>query len=438
MNHFILSSEQNNVIKRVGTLTNIVYDDIESALQTIIITLAKNIINSKSSIVVVRSDLHKSMLKEQIYFLGMKDLMIDCNPNALFTDEHLSYIRSHSLVDGQVGFKNINDVSNYYFDKQNKKIIDGLKSFQKKIFGDKNWKQLLHMYLSLEYDDRIYLLHAELNKVDFHFNEDEFNEIYHSLSEVLYLYEREFEITDKNSENLGLNQALLSEEKLQDLTYELFTFKELAQNIRDRYYSCLYEVEQSKRSETLALIRSFEDDLDLLGYRLDSFNSRYGQQEVKRSIFSAFSSTDKSFDLEKIELLEDARRIAVLLSEYKIFDVGFTAIQISDLPVFISQCQDNVSIFKSKIDQKLSLFIKSYNKLNATDEKLEILESDFKILIDDINRSGIFRKPFELNTLSFRKQVDCISQLVYDIDIMLLKVDKNLAYYKWTAFYFMV
>ena len=435
MNQFILSSEQEIVLKRIGTLTNIVYDDIESALQTIDITLAKNIQNSKASIVVVRSELHRAMLKEHIHFFGLKDLMMECNPNSLFTEEHLSYIRSHALDDGHPGLVTTADVSTYYFNKQNKEIIEGLESLQKKVFGDLTWKQLLHMYLSLDRDDRIYQLHAELSKVDFDFNQDEFNQLYGSLSDVLYLYEREFEISDRNSDDFGLKQSFFSEDKLQDVTYELFTFRELAQNIRDRYYNCLYDIEQDKRSETFNLIAKVENGLDFLSFRLESFNSRSVQQEKKKSIFSAFSSPDKSLESEKASLLEDSKTIVTLLRENKIFDILSEPVQISDLPTFITDCQEIVSRFKTKIEDKISLFIKSSNKLNATDQKLEILEADFKVLIEDINRSGLFKKPIELNTLSFRKQVDCITQLVYDIDIMLLRVDKNLAYYRWTVFY---
>lgn len=433
MNDFILSQEQKNVLKRVGTLTNIVYNDVDFAVQTLSQTIAENIIHSKSSVIVIPKGARSQYLKEQLHDVGLKDLIFECDPNGLVSDEDLSYIRTHITNDAIP--TNTTDTSKYLFNKLNNGIVNNLAQISKKVFGEKSWKQLLHLFLSFDQDERIYLLHAELNKIGCEYNEKEFNDIYQVLSEVLYLYDRAYEITDHNSEKLGFKQEFMSEDKLQDVTHELFTHKEMAQNIRDRYYNCLFKIEQNKKAEIMTLVASFRDELDFLMYKYEQFNLRYANVEKKKSIFSAFSNPDKSVELEKNSLLNDALIILESLKEQKIALQIDSPSKITDISTFVESAIVELTKFQTKIDEKVDIYLKSSNKLNASAQELEALEADFRGLINEINKSGIFLKPFELNTLSFRKQVDGITQLVYDIDVMLLRVDKNLAYYRWKSFY---
>lgn len=433
MSDFILSQEHKNVLNRVGTLSNFVYDDVNSATQSLIQTIVENIIHFKSSILVVPKATDRHLLKEQLISFGLKDAMIACDPNVLVSEDDLSFIRTH--ISNEPTFNSQIDSSSYQFSKLDAEILTNFKILCTKVFGDKTWKQLLYLYLSFDQDDRIYLLHTELSGLKFEFNQKEFDEIYQSLSEVLYLYERDFELTDESGEKLGFKQEFLSEDKLQDVTYDLFTFKEMAQNIRNRYYTCLYEIEQNKKSEILAIATSLQDDLDFLSFKVDQFQHKYPNVEKKKGVFSVFSSADKSLENEKANLLNEAKSIIDLLKQHKITENISLPLQLTDIPLFIESATTLIKKFTDKIDDKVALYLKSSNRLNAKAQELEALEVDFKSIIESINKSGIFLKPFELNTLSFRKQVDCISQLVYDIDVMLLRVDKNLAYYRWKSIY---
>jgi len=433
MSDFILSQEQKMVLNRVGTLANIVYHDIDFAVQTLSQTIAENTIHSKSSVIVIPKGTQRQYLKEQLHTLGLKDLIFECDPNGLVSEEDLSYIRTHITNDAIP--TNTTDTSKYLYNRLNSGIVNHLEQISKKVFGEKSWKQLLHLFLSFDQDDRIYLLHAELNKIGCVYDEKEFNDIYQVLSEVLYLYDRSYEISDHNSEKLGFKQAFLSEDKLQDVTHDLFTYKEMAQNIRDRYYNCLFEIEQNKKAEILSLVASIRDELDFLMYKYEQFDQRYANVEKKTGLFSAFSNPDKSIEHEKNILLNDATIIVETLKEQKVTQNLSAPSRITDIATFVESSLEELAKFQHKIDEKVAIYLKSSNKLNATDQKLEALEIDFSSLINDINKSGVFLKPFELNTLSFRKQVDGITQLVYDIDVMLLRVDKNLAYYRWKSFY---
>jgi hypothetical protein len=433
MSDFILSQEQKNVLKRVGTLANIVYNDIDLAIQTLFQTIVQNIIHSKSSIIVIPKGVHRHYLKEQLHTVGLKDLMLECDPNALVTEEDLSYIRTHITNDARPAITT--DICRYLFNKLNISIGDNLKQLSEKVFGDKSWKQLLHLFLSFDHDDRIYLLHAELTKIGYEFNPKEFNDLYQDLSEVLYLYDRSFEIMDENSEKLGFKSEFLEEDKLQDVTHELFTYKEMAQNIRDRYYSFLHNIEQNKKSELLSLAASISDDLDFLAFKYDQFNQRYSNIEKKKGIFSTFSAPDKSIEKEKHSLLDDVIVIFNSLNEQKVAEKLDSPLQIDQIPYFVNAANLELAKYQDKVDEKVAIYIKSFNKLNTLDEELVSLESDLDTIIKKLNTSGIFIKTFEINTLSFRKQVEVINRLVGDIDMALLRVDKNLAYYRWKSFY---
>ncbi|MBC7885796.1 MAG: hypothetical protein H7X99_09990, partial [Saprospiraceae bacterium] len=81
-----------------------------------------------------------------------------------------------------------------------------------------------------------------------------------------------------------------------------------------------------------------------------------------------------------------------------------------------------------------STFIKASNKINLNNEHMEDLEFSLQSLLQRINDANIFVKPFEINTISFRKQVDFVSNLVKEMDIMMLRISQNLSYYQWLSF----
>ncbi len=104
-------------------------------------------------------------------------------------------------------------------------------------------------------------------------------------------------------------------------------------------------------------------------------------------------------------------------------------------------CNDVLSDISNKLaiwkDNSLNLkgdFLKSINRFNLHDDTLTHLENDLELLINRINESRILSNALEVNTLSISKQIDFIDDLIYQLQLILLKTEKNIHYFQWQSF----
>lgn len=91
----------------------------------------------------------------------------------------------------------------------------------------------------------------------------------------------------------------------------------------------------------------------------------------------------------------------------------------------LSDISNKLAIWK---DNSLNLkgdFLKSINRFNLHDDTLTHLENDLELLINRINESRILSNALEVNTLSISKQIDFIDDLIYQLQLILLKTEKH-------------
>jgi uncharacterized protein Smg (DUF494 family) len=233
MNLYPFSTEQINVIDSELSLANISYVDDHVALETLFARLLKNVANNKASVVVCPSDIQKITLVKMFESRGLEPLVLNKNLLESVTESAFVSLYQRFLIppqntksDQESAFKLLRlyeKIKNNYLQKY--EVDEEAKS----------WRKYLDTYLNLTEQSADVVLSTCLDVAHFDFSEQELDDIKSIIADVLFIYDRSFELYEVEHELFGLNTTSHITEKLPDISFELFSFKEAVLDIRDQY-----------------------------------------------------------------------------------------------------------------------------------------------------------------------------------------------------------
>jgi len=429
IHHFLHSGEQAAVIQSKKGIVNVTYKNKETAIHTILLRIFANFIQGKSSLVVIPDAEDKKQLTTLIRQCSLNHATLEIILDNETTEEDFHLIRQKMTQLQSFHIEN-DETAAFLHHETDQEILSFYKNtYLEEIWDGASWREILDTYIGLHSEKNVNILHTELDQSCFEFTPKELNDIRSSISDALYVYQRDFEIIEFSEKSKKIHTKTHLIENIEHITYDLFTFNEMAQELRDQYYACFHHIEKTFHRDTLVWASNTLKDIDLLTFKIEKYTKRYN--EIPNSIFANLSSKKKTIENEKIQLMAEYTHLLSEMSSKK-FQLENVHINVpaEGLPHLIN-FKKIVTAWKENIHSNQASFIKAANRLNTEDLRLNALEMELKTLLEKINDSGILDNKLELNTLSFKKQLEYISNLVYDIDLMMLRIEKNLPYYQW-------
>lgn len=104
----------------------------------------------------------------------------------------------------------------------------------------------------------------------FVFTPKELHDIRSSITDALYIYQRDFEIIESSEKSKKIHTRTQRIENIEQITYDLFTFNEMAQDLRDQYYACFHQIEKT----FLPRMQAYSGIQNTKKYRLTGIQNR--------------------------------------------------------------------------------------------------------------------------------------------------------------------
>lgn len=432
MHPFLFSEEQSSVIHCKSSITNVRFKNEQTALHTLFLRLTENIIQGKSSWVVIPDKQMQDSLVSMLKSAGMGQALLQINLSKAITEEDLQTLRQK--WNHQTPAEISDDPASAFLFAQTETKLNAFFEciYRQPVLENNTWRNILDWYLELENHNSDPILHAGLDRSAFNFSLDELESIKKGIQEAVYLYQREFEITNVTEAGSNLKISKNVYERVDTISYDLFTFIEIARQLKNKYYRCLQDLEMSYMQEAASWSGNILQQTGLLRHRMEHYIEKYKSSPA--GVFSALSQSSKIKEKEKTTLLGEFVRIQKSLLEKKLAVQQISPKEVEPCLKNLEQFEEIVQRWTKQIHAGKEVYIKSVNRLNAGDHRLVALEDELQYLLQGINASDIFESTFEINTLSFKKQVSFISNLVYDLEMMMLHIQKNLPYYQWLSF----
>ena len=428
---FLSSSEQDVITESNQSIINVSYRNVNNALHTVLLRTIKNFISGKRTLVIIPDKEINHAFVSMLQDAGLNDSWLEIDPVKVFSDEEIHLLRK-KLTNPLKHYYTTDETATYLYDQLEKEIYCSYKAiYQEKIWSDLTWRETLDSYIGMTSAEKVSILHAEIDPTTFSFQKEELEFLKNGLAEAIFHYQRDFEIMDLSENAINIYTQKNTIDNIQQIMYELFTFKETAQNIRDQYYNCMYDIENKFITDNKTLAAKALESIHLLTFKIEKYTEKY--KDKSNSLIAALRGSNKSMEDEKSLLMTQFRHLIHLLSEQKIILDTLIAKDPFEALTSLNIAENKVQTWKNNIQTNTTLFLKAANKLNTSDNRLTNLEGELRKLLVKINDSALFNSVFELNTLSVKKQMEFVSNLVFNIEIMMLRIEKNIPYYQWLS-----
>lgn len=421
MSQYFHSPAQAAIINSSLTLANIGCDDNLTALHTIAIRIMHQLWKGEGTLVVMPSADDREALQAILNNMGLGDITLNLCTGMPVTAED-----GRELAERIMRLKKHNHEVDLLPAHSYIAHADGILSTFEARFSQSNhemsWRQMLDFYLKSAPDDRVEKLVGDLGGIAFECTSEEQNELRSFIADALHLYRRDFELY-RNFTLLpsGIRHDEALNNRLEEISHALFVLREAAESLRDRYMSHMRWLRFSYTDEITGRTMSLENRLRLLHADiLDHLSEqKQGEQRSTMAVSRLMHEFHKLFsELSSLDLVtrQHFREIT------------------TDMLVSVENALAVISEKYQQIPAQILVRLKSVNRHNTQDPVLEDLESDLLALVQRINDTQLFEKDFEVNTLSFKKQIDIVTSIVKKLENAHLELQKELPYYHWLEF----
>lgn len=430
MNRFIQSSEQLAIVNTTKTLVNVSYKNSDLAIHTVVMRMIRNFKENKSTLLIVPDKTAEHDLMKLLESFDMLDNTFSVSIKNSVNQKDLNIISERCAQKPKI--KDTNPNAEIYFNILHEKTESYYHNLRHtKIWCQKTWRELLDDYLKKVKIENSEILHALLDELTLSLTGEEYDKIYQNIADAVLIYQRDFELNDLSTKTNPLTAGKNLPDNFQNISYELFTFKEQAQNLGERYGNVIKKIERlffktshQYASDTLEQIRFLAHQAEILS-KGSTTPSNY---------FSSLIGTNKEWIKNVNKLTHEVNTLIEQLTDKKILAQQGRIKNKAELMAILPLLTTAVKNWQVKIPELKIDYIKSANKLNYHDPMLEGIERDATDLVAMINKSRIFSLTFELNSLSVKKQHNYICRLILDLEIMMISMQKNIPFYQWVSF----
>ncbi len=384
----------------------------------------------KNILFIIPDEKTRISLSDFLESSGMSDVLLSCKIYENVSHSEIEQIKKNTIDEK----KNIDVNKQSHFEYERIKSSTSL-AFRKKYSDKKDgktWRNYVDEYAQLEADPKAKLMARYLNSALCPKNDATFQNILDVVYEGMNYYAPTFESLEYGVLKNELNLSKLGLDDLNDITYEIFTWKEAATILRDRFLHASKNIEEEFLTDKLRLIQDLE-------YQVDFIDFEYGQWKAQPKKSNAnFLSTIFQNKQSKQEgfiksIIDKCKSIENKLQSLTPSPLSIPSLE-TDIVSYCEKQKAQLSELKYNLKATSPEIIKSANRFNNDHPILTVLETELSALVEQINAQKILAKPLEINTLSFSKQVDFIVELVSRFDRILSEIEHNIQYFQWCDF----
>lgn len=427
---YIPSSEQGKLLQSNYTLANVTYSCYHTAVKTMGLMAMDSIRNGKKIVLVIPEEKVRIALVDFLESTNMRDVLLSC--------------KVHSKLD-HYDFENLK--KNIFRNSTDTKIVnkakfeyDRIRSlthlvFEKKYITShdgKNWRNAVDEYVMLQADHRAKLMARYINSAFCPKNERELDQLLDIVQEGIHYYSPTFQSLQNSVLKNYVNFSKLQLNALNEVTHDIFTLREEATTLRDKFLNASKDIEENFLEAKLEAILHLEYQCDSTAFDYVQYTNQT-KKEATGFLSGILKGKQNETENDAKSLLENCRAIA---SQY------FTLCQKqishpeneTQILWFCDHVKGELSTFRSSLSHLAPELLKSVNRFNHAHPMLSALEQELTIFIHQTNSLDILIQKLEINTLSFSKQVDFIVDLVSRFDLILSEIEQNIQYFQWCDF----
>jgi hypothetical protein len=432
-NPFIQTPDEEAILHRFESLTNITYRDIDLASHTVALSVHNLLAKQQRSLIVSNNNQDKELLWLLFSDMNIHDLVHECNINDAVTPSEWKAIRD-ALNTQYANPSESSLETSFRFDLADNKI----KKYYSRGSEENGFviSRILQKYLQLGQDDSLTLMQVKLFGLDLSFDLKTYQQQLKDITDLAPHYQSSFELIDDVPYGESINKYAALIDNFHEASYVLFTFREESHALRSKYLLKSINIKNAFTKEKYKGIAEVDEAIQVISHKISILKSKIKVAQSKKGLMSIFTKTDNGIELVKRQIAIDIQWVTEFFNSHRCtFDV-FT---VDDLLVedkysaWYNQAKRYIEVIESRIPQLTSEYIKSINKLNFLDEELETFEHELQSLIQRLNGTKILGTVLENNTLSFVKQAETVERIIQLIDKRSLAIDTNMPYYQWLA-----
>ena len=436
--------------KRKSVVTG---SDPQVLLDLLISKVLDHAFNEESVVICIRDKALEEMLMRRLTVVGLQNLVY----HSAEAQQLQHAMASLKVARKKPGNLQDNKRQKYLIEEYQAKAHNYARKYQcidKKILGERTWKQIADRY-TLHGEHRLRnLLIASLNPLDFEASQQE----YWMLKGRVESFEQLQKLRTSAFEKLsGLNFAQLEKNGLENLSSEmpkiLSAYIGKAEDLLVQYAEFIGRYRYHIKSSLVSRIRSIEKKIRIIQNAIKTNTRLFGEQfTVETSLSNLTNRLRKSFSKVSRELL-DARsnlrqHYILLLQEIEAPELQalFQELELDDLLTVeniisnLQQVDGALKNWHSRLQELISSNCKRINSNNIEKDdpfyqRLLSVEKHFDDFVQEVNSNNSFEKRLEINALSLEKKSHVILEALKDYR----RINDALSYIEeyvlWNAFW---
>lgn len=399
--------------------------------------LADNLINKKTSIVLVPTQEQAQYFKQLLTEISLDQLSIIIDHNKEIDEQDLALLRTSaksSIEDHKVTQFEIleNNIQNAL-----KNLKESYELLNKKIFGERSWRMLSSQKEHFHFHNEVNLVKRKIDIEKLNFTQKEYWNIRGRIEEASNTYVNKFSILEKVD---CLSPALYKAERLDEKISTLNKLSDKGNSLLMSFGKLLQSIGGEIKQEGL-------EELEQLSAMHAAVNHSYTEYKNKNvvktsgnnlagKIKDVFSS--KSQDKEYTVLCQQVKFMCDEFAEAKYFELQVTPKDLNRLTEpDIREITENAALVLSKWEKHIRTYtetkLKQLSPLNSEHEELRQLDTSLSELLSEINTSEILAEQVEDNTFSLYKKLDLLETTLDKIRTGLTILLENEDYIEWQS-----
>ena len=397
--------------------------------------LCENLINKKTSIVLVPNLEQAQYIKQCLASANLDQLCMIINDNKAIGDRDLATLRSNA--------KRVTDnkkIIEYEILKANAdKATDDLKNsyelLNKKIFGDRSWRVLSAQKEYFQYHKEVNLVKRKIDLNQIEFTQKEYWNIRGRIEEASNTYVNKFSILQKID---GLKPSLYEDDHLNDKLIKLEKLVNKGNNLLLSFGDLIEQISQEFKNHGL---EEFEQLSAMNAAVIHSLNEYEKRNETKVSDLG-FQHKLKNVFAKKVtandinSLRQQIRFLYGEFSESQFFNLNMEAPDFDELNIIsikdITALADTVlSNWQTSLESYKQIKLKQMSPLNSEYHELNNLDKALSAFLTEINNAEILDKRVEDNTFSLYKKIDLLEATLDQLNTGFSILAENEDYIEW-------
>ncbi len=415
----------------------------KSHLLTHLVTNA--LANGKKTLVVAESLGALRQIQEQLYALGVGDYSF------LLQDKVADLPVMGELLRGKQKplKKDIPDIGQFKaledrLSREQQKLDECYAALRREIFEAENWTQTVGLYLEANRQEGKELLHGQLNASDFRYSRNELEEVSRAIESCQRLFGKINALSHPlQSLNSGIFIHNSEEEGLAFIETQVASFLEKTNQQQHQYLTLRNQYAERLMDHYGSYYREVREQLEKVEDKIRDYQNRYdsdvlnsGKNTLK--LYGLFAGKFREALTAKEDIAGEYRELVRRYKRSNYFEFSFPAEQQR-----LEQLGNVLDDFNQQLDQwwtglpdhlqeeMMRLSYKTVLPELKMEDKVQSLELNLDLLVEELNGSGLYQLPMERKMLTIPRRQRFLEEIIEKLEETRFHLRDYPTFYDW-------